>query len=97
VFWNYTNRRAEGSEEQPGTDMNAVSRTASNGTSYTQAGQAHPTSSLTRHKRTCRYRRHLRRLESMSADFIVRMFLPCFLSAVLFSDRTQQLKYPCFA
>jgi hypothetical protein len=97
VLWKYTNRRAEASEKQPGTDMDAASQAASNSTSYTQASQAHPTSPLTRHGRTCRYQRHLRRLESTSAEFIVRMFLPCFPGAVLFSDRTQQLKYACFA
>jgi hypothetical protein len=96
VFWKYMNHKAEGSEKQLGTDMDAASRAASNGTSYTQAGQAHPTSPLARHGRTCRYQRHRRRLESTSADFIVRMFLSCFLGAVLFSDRTQQLKYACF-
>jgi hypothetical protein len=97
VFWKYTNHKAEGSEKQPGTDMDAASRAASHSTSYTQGSQAHPTSPLTRQRRTCRYQGHLRRLESTSADFIVRMFLPCFFGAVLFSDRTQQLKYARFA
>jgi hypothetical protein len=97
VFWKYTNRRAEGSEKQPGTDMDAASRAAS------ALAMALLTLRLvrliqllpTRYGRTCRYQRHRRRLESTSADFIVRMFLPYFLGTVLFSDRTQQLKYAC--